>query len=68
MFLFLSRHRYGPLIQIVMGAVFVVAGLFIFTRILLSLGALLIVWGIVGGISRLRRRGRDSSEESAPHQ
>ncbi len=65
MFLFLSRHRYGPLIQGGLGVVSVVAGLFAFTRILLSVGGLLIVLGIAGAITRLRRRNSDRHDASA---
>lgn len=56
MFFFLSRSRYGPLLQIAIGAACVVAGLFVLTRILLTLGGLLIVWGAATGVHRLRGR------------
>lgn len=65
MFVFLSRHPHGPLIQAALGVVAVVAGFFAFGRILFALGGLLILWGIAGAITRRRRRGHDSSAESA---
>ncbi len=62
MFIFLTRSRYGPLIQVALGLICVVIGLFVFTKILLSAGGLLIVWGIATGVSRLRTRRRDRED------
>lgn len=65
MFGFLSRSRHGPLIQAALGLACVITGLFVLTRILLTAGGLLIVWGILTGISRLRARGRESGQDSS---
>lgn len=62
MFFSLSRSRYGPLVQVALGAACVVIGLFVLTRILLAVGGLLVVWGIASGISRLRRRSREAEQ------
>ena len=62
MFAFLSRSRYGPLIRIAAGLACVVIGLFALTRILLTVGGLLVVWGIVTGISRLHARSRETRQ------
>ena len=50
----LSRGR--PILRVVIGVAVVVAGLFIFTRILVTVGSLFIVWGVAGEIGRRRRR------------
>lgn len=65
MFLFLSRIRYGPLVQVAAGLVFVIIGLFVLTRVLLTAGGLLIVWGIATGIGHHRARNRQRDESSA---
>ncbi len=60
---FLPRHireRYGPLILIGYGLAAVGIGFAILTKVLWALGALLIVWGVVGGIGRWHRRRRAS--------
>jgi hypothetical protein len=60
MFLNLSRSKYGPLVQAAAGLLCLVISLFVLSRIMLVLGALLIVWAAVTGIGRLRaRRERD---------
>lgn len=63
MFVFLSRSRYGPLIQVALGVACVVIGLFVLTRILLAAGGLLIVWGIATGIRRLRLRSGEAGQD-----
>jgi hypothetical protein len=62
MFVFLSRSRHGPLLQVTLGLAIIVIGLFVMTRILLPAGGLLVVWGIFGGVRRLRARGREGDE------
>lgn len=56
--LFLTRGR--PLLRAAVGVAVVVAGLFFLTRILLTLGSILIVWGVAGAIVRWRSRDRDT--------
>jgi hypothetical protein len=65
-FLYRYRGRHGPLVRAASGVALVAAGLFIFTRILLSVGGLLILWGIAGWISRWRGRDDDSSPGGTP--
>jgi uncharacterized membrane protein HdeD (DUF308 family) len=65
MFVFLSRSRYGPLAQVAVGAACVAIGLFVLTKILLALGALLIVWGLAMMAGRLRARRRDRDENAS---
>lgn len=62
MFLFLSRSKYGPLVQAAVGVLCVVIGLFVLTKILLALGAVLIVWAAAIGIGRMRARVRETDE------
>jgi hypothetical protein len=62
MFLFLTRSRYGPLLQIALGAGCVVIGLFVLTRILLALGGLLILVGIGTAVSRARSARRERED------
>jgi hypothetical protein len=54
------RQRYAPLIRIGYGLVAVALGFVILSKILWAAGALLIVWGIVSGLTRSRRRRRDN--------
>ena len=61
--LFLTKGR--PLLRAALGVVVVVAGLFILQRILLTLGSVLILWGIAGEIGRWRARGRDRSPDES---
>jgi hypothetical protein len=61
--LFLTRGR--PLLRAALGVVVVVAGLFILTRILLTVGGVLILWGIAGEIGRRRARGRGRSPDES---
>jgi uncharacterized membrane protein HdeD (DUF308 family) len=65
MFIFLTRSRHGPLLQLALGVVFVVIGLFVLTKILLVLGGLLIVWGIVATTMRLRARRWDREDSGS---
>jgi hypothetical protein len=65
MFRFLSRSRYGPLIQVALGLACVVTGLFVLTRVLLAAGGLLIVWGILTGVGRLRARSREAGQDGS---
>jgi heme A synthase len=62
MFFFLARSRYGPLVQIALGLVCIVIGLFVLTKIMLALGGLLVVWGIVIAASRQRARRRADAD------
>jgi hypothetical protein len=62
MFLFLSRSRYGPLVQIALGVACVVIGLFVLTRILLALGGLLILVGIGTAVGRARSARRERED------
>jgi type IV secretory pathway TrbD component len=62
MFFFLARTRYGPLVQIALGLVCVVIGLFVLTKIMLVLGGLLVVWGIATAASRQRARRRADAD------
>jgi hypothetical protein len=62
--LFLTRGQ--PLLQIAIGVACVVTGLFVLTRILLSVGGLLIVWGAASWILRWRDRSRDASADRTP--
>jgi hypothetical protein len=62
MFIFLSRSRYGPLVQIALGLACVVIGLFVLTKIMFVLGGLLVVWGIATTASRQRARRRASAD------
>jgi membrane protein implicated in regulation of membrane protease activity len=64
MFVFFSRSRYGPLVQVAVGLACVVIGLFVLTRILLAVGAVLIVLGIAVMVSRLRARRRERDESA----
>ncbi len=61
--LFLTRGR--PFLRAALGVMVVVAGLFILTRILLTLGGVLILWGIAGEIGRRRARDRDRSPDES---
>jgi uncharacterized membrane protein HdeD (DUF308 family) len=65
MFLFFSRSRYGPLVQVAVGLACVVIGLFVLTRVLLAAGAVLIVWGSAVMASRLRARRRERNESTS---
>jgi hypothetical protein len=65
MFVFLSRGKYGPSVQVVLGLAFVVIGLFVMTKILVPLGGLLVVWGIVLSVRRRRARNRERDESAA---
>jgi uncharacterized membrane protein HdeD (DUF308 family) len=67
MFIFLTRSRHGPLVQVALGVVCVVIGLSVLTKILLALGALLIVWGLVAAVSRQRDR-RWNREDSGSNE
>lgn len=66
MFLFLSRSRYGPLIQAGLGLGCIIVGLFVLTRIMLALGSLLVVWAAAIGIGRLRGRARERDDGVSP--
>lgn len=65
MFLFLSRSKYGPLIQAALGLACIIIGLFALTRIMLALGSLLVVWAAAIGISRLRGRARERDDSAS---
>lgn len=66
MFRFLSRSRYGPLVQAGLGLACIIIGLFVLTRILLTLGGVLVVWAAIVGISRLRARARERDDSASP--
>ena len=51
--LLLVRGRYGPLLQLGVGAAFVVVGIVASAWVALGTGGVLLVWGIATGISRL---------------
>ena len=62
MFRFLSRSRYGPLIQAALGLACIIIGLFVLTRIMLALGSVLLVWAAVVGFGRRRARARERDD------
>jgi heme A synthase len=63
MLFFLARRRYGPLVvQIALGVVCIVIGLFVLTKIMLVLGGLLVVLGIATAASRQRARRRADAD------
>lgn len=64
MFRYLSRARYGPLVQAALGLACIAIGLVVLTRIMLTLGSVLIVWAAVAGIVRLRARSRERDESA----
>jgi hypothetical protein len=53
---FFFRSRYAPVVRAAIGVVLVVAGLALGPKIPVILGLALIIWGIVSGISQMRRR------------
>jgi hypothetical protein len=66
MFRFLSRSRYGPLVQAALGLACIVISLFVLTRTLLTLGGVLVIWAAVTGVGRWRARRRDRDDTASP--
>lgn len=62
MFRYLARTKYGPLVQAALGLACVAVGLVVLTRIMLTLGGVLIVWAAVTMAARLRARGRERDQ------
>jgi hypothetical protein len=58
--LFLLKGRHAATARIVIGIVLAVAGIAVHAPSLTLVGGLLVAWGIVAGISGLRRRAHSS--------
>jgi hypothetical protein len=62
--LFLFRGLYGTAIKAAAGIALLAAGLLIHSgAVLVVIGAVLIVWAGASGLSQLRSRGQDTSED-----
>jgi uncharacterized membrane protein HdeD (DUF308 family) len=70
MFLLVSRGPYRDLARIIVGALLIVIGAVVKTRnphyILMIVGAVLIVWGVLSGLSAMRKRGQDGTGGGQP--
>lgn len=66
LFFLLVRGRYGPLVQVGLGAAFVVVGVVASAWVSLGTGGVLLVWGIATGISRLTRHNHTPLSAQGP--
>jgi hypothetical protein len=61
--LFLLGGQHGPLVRTILGAVMLAVGLLLLKGwlILAAIGAVLLVWGVLGLIGTLRSRQRENA-------